>query len=76
MVHAWTAVSSMARFFITFALAAEAVAVVATGPCDIFNATGTPCVAAHSTVRALFGNYVARCTRWSDLQIKPRRTSA
>ena len=47
----------MARFFITFALAAEAVAVVATGPCDIFNATGTPCVAAHSTVRALFGNY-------------------
>jgi hypothetical protein len=57
MVHTWTAVPSMARFFITFALAAEAIAVVATGPCDIFNATGTPCVAAHSTVRALFGNY-------------------
>ncbi len=28
-----------------------------TGPCDIYAAGGTPCVAAHSTVRALFGNY-------------------
>jgi hypothetical protein len=27
------------------------------GPCDIFAAAGTPCVAAHSTVRALFGGY-------------------
>jgi len=27
------------------------------GPCDIYNAGGTPCVAAHSTVRALFGAY-------------------
>jgi len=34
----------------TFVLAAE-------GPCDIYSASGTPCVAAHSTVRALFGNY-------------------
>jgi hypothetical protein len=38
----------------SFALAAES---AATGPCDIFDATGTPCVAAHSTVRALFGEY-------------------
>jgi non-reducing end alpha-L-arabinofuranosidase len=28
-----------------------------TGPCDIYAAGGTPCVAAHSTVRALFGSY-------------------
>lgn len=28
-----------------------------TGPCDIFKSAGTPCVAAHSTVRALFGAY-------------------
>jgi len=28
-----------------------------TGPCDIYSAGGTPCVAAHSTVRALFGAY-------------------
>jgi hypothetical protein len=27
------------------------------GPCDIYGAGGTPCVAAHSTVRALFGAY-------------------
>jgi non-reducing end alpha-L-arabinofuranosidase len=26
-----------------------------TGPCDIYASGGTPCVAAHSTVRALFG---------------------
>jgi hypothetical protein len=28
-----------------------------TGPCDIYQSGGTPCVAAHSTVRALFGAY-------------------
>src|SRR4051795_11104277 len=28
-----------------------------TGPCDIYAAGGTPCVAAHSTTRALFGSY-------------------
>jgi hypothetical protein len=28
-----------------------------TGPCDIYQAAGTPCVAAHSTVRALFAAY-------------------
>ena len=27
------------------------------GPCDIYKAGGTPCVAAHSTVRAMFGAY-------------------
>jgi non-reducing end alpha-L-arabinofuranosidase len=27
------------------------------GPCDIYKTGGTPCVAAHSTVRALFGAY-------------------
>jgi len=28
-----------------------------TGPCDIYGAAGTPCVAAHSTTRALYGAY-------------------
>lgn len=28
-----------------------------TGPCDIYAQAGTPCVAAHSVVRALYGNY-------------------
>ena len=27
------------------------------GPCDIYHNAGTPCVAAHSTVRALYDNY-------------------
>jgi non-reducing end alpha-L-arabinofuranosidase len=31
-----------------------------TGPCDIYAAAGTPCVAAHSTTRALFGAYNGR----------------
>ena len=30
-----------------------------TGPCDIYASGGTPCVAAHSTVRALYGSYSA-----------------
>jgi len=28
-----------------------------TGPCDIYQSAGTPCVAAHSTVRALYAAY-------------------
>ncbi len=27
------------------------------GPCDLYESGGTPCVAAHSTVRALYGAY-------------------
>jgi hypothetical protein len=30
---------------------------VAAGPCDLFAGGNTPCVAAHSTVRALYGSY-------------------
>src|SRR4051812_43140062 len=32
----------------------------ATRPCDIYASGGTPCVAAHSTTRALFGAYNGR----------------
>jgi hypothetical protein len=38
-------------------------------PCDIYASGGTPCVAAHSTTRALFGSYSGRLyqvTRASD----------
>jgi hypothetical protein len=31
--------------------------VASDGPCDIYASGGAPCVAAHSTVRALFGSY-------------------
>src|SRR4051794_36732364 len=48
-------------------VAAAAVAVLtavpaqaATGPCDIYGSGGTPCVAAHSTTRALYGAYSGR----------------
>ncbi|KAI9168021.1 carbohydrate-binding module family 42 protein [Paramyrothecium foliicola] len=30
---------------------------VAAGPCDIYNSSGTPCIAAHSTTRSLYSNY-------------------
>ena len=39
-----------------FAFAADAAETVP-GPCDIYEAAGTGCVAAHSTVRALYSNY-------------------
>ncbi|KAI8952524.1 carbohydrate-binding module family 42 protein [Xylaria longipes] len=40
------------------ALALTATAsLVAAGPCDIYSSGGTPCVAAHSTTRALYNNY-------------------
>jgi hypothetical protein len=38
-------------------LPALALAAAPAGPCDIFAAGGTPCVAAHSTVRALFAAF-------------------
>ena len=42
-------------------------------PCDIYAAEGTPCVAAHSTVRALYPSYngpLYQVRRMSDLQTK------
>ena len=42
-------------------------------PCDIYAAGGTPCVAAHSTVRALYGSYngpLYQVKRTSDNQTK------
>ncbi|CAH0475127.1 unnamed protein product [Peronospora belbahrii] len=38
-------------------LAAFLLKTVSAGPCDIYDLAGTPCVAAHSTVRALLDNY-------------------
>ncbi|MBW8818626.1 MAG: alpha-N-arabinofuranosidase [Catenulispora sp. 13_1_20CM_3_70_7] len=41
-----------------FAVAATSVShAAASGPCDIYASGGTPCVAAHSTTRALFAAY-------------------
>jgi hypothetical protein len=43
------------------------------GPCDIYAAAGTPCVAAHSTTRALYASYngpLYRVMRLSDNAVK------
>jgi hypothetical protein len=43
---------------LTWSAPAPASALAAdTGPCDIYASGGTPCVAAHSTVRAIYGSY-------------------
>ena len=45
---------------LTFGVAVETTAVshaAVTGPCDIYATGNTPCVAAHSTTRALYGSY-------------------
>jgi non-reducing end alpha-L-arabinofuranosidase len=42
------------------AVGTAAPAQAATGPCDLYASGGTPCVAAHSTTRALYGAYGGR----------------
>ncbi|MEU2778051.1 aldo/keto reductase [Streptomyces sp. NPDC007162] len=49
-----TAVALAFAGLIAFSSASQA---AAQGPCDIYAAGGTPCVAAHSTTRALFASY-------------------
>lgn len=47
-------------FFVAAVLASFAPveeSLTAAKPCDIYDAAGTPCVAAHSMVRALYGAY-------------------
>ena len=56
-----------------FAVALATGTIRAQGPCDILQAGGTPCVAAHSTVRALFASYdgpLYQLRRSSDGQLK------
>src|ERR1700755_765529 len=42
---------------LTLATPADSVPPRPQGPCDIYAAAGTPCVAAHSTTRALYASY-------------------
>lgn len=46
----------MFRQLSTF-LVATGFSLVAAGPCDIYDAADTPCIAAHSTTRALYSSY-------------------
>ncbi|NUR27681.1 MAG: alpha-N-arabinofuranosidase [Catenulispora sp.] len=52
------AVSTVLALSVGVAVETTAVSQAAvTGPCDIYASGGTPCVAAHSTTRALYGSY-------------------
>ena len=59
----------MMRFSAITSMLGLVVAAAAEGPCDILDAAGNPCVAAHSTVRALYAKYAGplyNLTRASD----------
>jgi hypothetical protein len=47
-----------------------------TGPCDIYQSGNTPCVAAHSTVRALYGSYSGNLYQVSRASDKTTRDIA
>ena len=58
--HAWRLVAAVAAVALAClgVLAVPATSQAAgSGPCDIYSAAGTPCVAAYSTVRALYAAY-------------------
>ncbi|KAI0858322.1 fungal alpha-L-arabinofuranosidase [Xylaria cubensis] len=48
---------SRPSFAQAYAVALGLAGTVAAGPCDIYASGGTPCVAAHSTTRALYSSY-------------------
>jgi non-reducing end alpha-L-arabinofuranosidase len=66
----WRAVLASAALVVTALVAVPGTAQAAgTLSCDIYANGGTPCVAAHSTTRALFGAYsgsLYQVRRWSD----------
>ncbi|WP_253911496.1 arabinofuranosidase catalytic domain-containing protein [Streptomyces sp. CNQ-509] len=47
----------LAAVLATASTSSAEVSAQAEGPCDIYESGGTPCVAAHSTTRALYGSY-------------------
>src|SRR6266496_2134510 len=58
--RAYAAVVTVVAGGVVAVVSPTAPAQAATGPCDIYASGGTPCVAAHSTTRALFGAYNGR----------------
>src|SRR5215472_5667639 len=50
-------VGSLAGVTVTAAVTAVTAQAATSLPCDIYAAAGTPCVAAHSTTRALYAAY-------------------
>ena len=64
----FAAVSALVLICVTLGTAATSQA-AAQGPCDIYSSGGTPCVAAYSMVRAMYGSYdgpLYRIQRASD----------
>src|SRR5579884_3209453 len=57
LVRWGAAVAVIAGGMIGAALTTNSAQAASQGPCDIYAAGGTPCVAAHSTTRALYGSY-------------------
>lgn len=58
--HSWRAILvllAVVGLVSTFNVSSTPTRAAGTLPCDIYASGGTPCVAAHSTVRALFGAY-------------------
>jgi len=49
---------------------------LAQGPCDFYEQGGTPCVAAHSTVRSLYGDYAGALYQLGRYHILPNRSNA
>jgi hypothetical protein len=74
VLHPWRqrilAIGATAALAVAALVAAPGTAQAAgTLSCDIYASGGTPCVAAHSTTRALFGSYsgsLYQVRRWSD----------
>jgi hypothetical protein len=52
--------STLLLFLVVLVSASIGLGDALAGPCDIYASGGTPCVAAHSTVRALFNSYSGR----------------
>ncbi|EWM10397.1 arabinofuranosidase catalytic domain-containing protein [Kutzneria sp. 744] len=57
MPRAGRILAASAAAMLAVGVAVGAAPAAAQGPCDIYAAGGTPCVAAHSTTRALYGAY-------------------
>lgn len=75
----WLDMDSRSKFQLALAFIALH-SFVAAGPCDIYADGNTPCVAAHSTTRALFDNYsgplyqVQRSSDGTTAEISPQST--
>jgi hypothetical protein len=57
LTHAFVAILLLVGSLLGAGVVAGSAAGAAAGPCDIYASGGTPCVAAHSTVRALYAAY-------------------